>query len=71
MKAYKLEILVVDHNGNGISDIINTIKNNKYYTPKIISHSETDIGEWSDEHPLNQRNCTPNCLNSYFENENE
>ena len=30
MKAYKLEILVVDHNGNGISDIINTIKNNKY-----------------------------------------
>ena len=59
MKVYKLEILVIDHDGLGSEAIRQTIENQKYpnycISPHVKRIEERDIGEWSDDHPLNHR----------------
>lgn len=57
-KAYKLEILIVDLEGLGKQGVIEAI-NSAHYSNDCISPSikkiiERDIGEWSDDHPLNK-----------------
>lgn len=57
MKAYKIELLVVDHDGLGAAGIAQEIENARYanrcISPQVMSTQEADIGEWTDEHPLN------------------
>ncbi len=57
MKAYKLEILVIDHDECGPDDIASAIENARYpnrcISPKVKAIEEKDIGEWHDRHPLN------------------
>ena len=59
MKAYKIEILVIDFNNLGADGIETELNNvnfaNDCITLNVKSITEKDIGEWSDEHPLNQR----------------
>jgi hypothetical protein len=59
MKAYKLEILIVDSDFVGSEDIKTIIENQKYpnhcISPMVMKIEEKDIGEWSDDHPLNKR----------------
>lgn len=55
MKAYKIEILVIDHDANGIDDTLEYLKRSPYVNPSIISHSQAEIGEWTDDHPLNNK----------------
>jgi len=58
MKAYKLEILVIDFDevGVGIPEMIENAKYpNHCISPHVMSVQEADIGEWDDEHPLNKR----------------
>jgi hypothetical protein len=58
MKAYKIEILVVDHDEVGKADIVELIENVRYpnhaLSPVVLSIIGRDIGEWHDDHPLNQ-----------------
>lgn len=60
MKAYKIEILVIDFEEMGGKEIIDVIENTHYpnycISPKIMDIKESDIGEWHDDHPLNKRN---------------
>lgn len=57
MKAYKVEILIVDHDKIGSDEIGNILENIKYpnwcISPTVMNIEEKDIGEWSDSHPLN------------------
>lgn len=57
MKAYKLEILIVDHDEVGIDEIVEIIESARYPNrcihPHVMASQEADIGEWTDEHPLN------------------
>lgn len=53
MKAYKYTILIIDYENIGKDDISSCLKNTNYINPEIIDIQEADIGEWSDEHPLN------------------
>ena len=53
MKAYKLEILIIDNEDRGIDNIKEIIESNRYVYPQILECNEFDIGEWSDDHPLN------------------
>ena len=57
VKAYKVEILVVDHDGLGPEEIKNVFENMKYPNrcmyPVVMGMVERDIGEWTDDHPLN------------------
>ncbi len=58
MKAYKIELLVVDHDGVG-DDIPAYIESvnfpNDCIRPHVMRTQSVEIGPWSDDHPLNQR----------------
>lgn len=58
MKAYKIELLIVDHDDVG-ADIPSMIEDGHYpnhcLAPIVMSVQEADIGEWDDNHPLNKR----------------
>lgn len=56
MKAYKFEIVGFDPNGDcDLDGMIYGLKNQKYFCSSIISVQSTEIGEWDDDHPLNNR----------------
>ena len=58
MKAYRVEVLVVDHDEIGPDAIKYYLEETKYpnwcMSPLVVEIQERDIGEWTDEHPLNQ-----------------
>jgi hypothetical protein len=57
MKVYKVEILIIDHDLLGSDSIKELIENTRYpnrcISPEVMSIEGRDIGEWSDDHPLN------------------
>lgn len=53
MKAYKVEILVIDHEGYGQEEIKNVLEDSRYINASVKTVTVVDIGEWSDQHPLN------------------
>lgn len=57
MKAYKVEILVIDYDGLGSDEIKNVLENTKYPNRCMylaVKHIQSrDIGECDDGHPLN------------------
>lgn len=59
MKAYKVELLVIDFDGLGAEGIKNAIEDARYpnhcMCPAVQSVDVREIGDWSDNHPLNQR----------------
>ncbi len=59
MKAFKVELLIIDHDGlnqYGIEDVLhNTRFANDCINPQVMNIVERDIGEWDDNHPLNWR----------------
>lgn len=59
MKAYKIELLVIDLDTIGsvlIRDVIENLRfANRSVVPLVKNIQERDIGEWGDDHPLNQR----------------
>ena len=68
MKAYKVELLIIDFEGMGPDDIEDTLENTKYpnncFTGlSVMSIAEKDIGEWDDGHLLNQ---TDKCRGEYL-----
>ncbi len=58
MKAYKIELLIIDFDGLGPEGIKSELENTKYsnhcINPKVKKVKEEDIGEWDDDHPLNK-----------------
>ncbi len=53
MKAYKLEVLVIDHEGYGVQEFENQLENLDFV--HVVRSKEAEIGEWDDDHPLNQK----------------
>lgn len=63
MKAYKIELLCLDPNGDcDIADMIYELKNQKYFCSNILSVKEAEIGEWEDDQPINRN---PQAINNY------
>ena len=58
MKAYKVEVLVLDHECVGEDEIVYSLKNAEYIHSKVMSIQSKEIGEWDDDHPLNRRDET-------------
>ena len=55
MKAYKIEIIAFDPNGDcDFGGMAYGIENQEYFCVEIISAQSTEIGEWDDDHPLNK-----------------
>ncbi len=57
MNAYKIEILVIDHDELGEEELKTVIENTRYpnrcISPDVKKIEARDIGVWHDEHPLN------------------
>jgi len=57
MKAHRITILIVDHDGVGEEDARMLIENARYpnhcLSPHVLSFETAEIGEWDDDHPLN------------------
>ena len=58
MKVYKVELMVVDFDGIGGDGVKDELENARYgnrcIRPEVKGIQERDIGEWDDDHPLNQ-----------------
>ncbi|AEC53136.1 hypothetical protein SCRM01_190 [Synechococcus phage S-CRM01] len=54
-KAFKIEVLVVDLENVGEDEICSLIENARYIYPNVLKVQSVDVGEWSDNHPLNKR----------------
>jgi len=53
MKAYKVELLVLDHANIGVC--AETFKEDfEYLFPRVMSIQSKEIGEWDDNNPLNR-----------------
>lgn len=65
MRAYKLEILVIDYDevdqgtGEEIKELIENQKFPNYcINPRVMAIQSADIGPWTDDHPLNKRDTS-------------
>jgi hypothetical protein len=67
MKAFKVEIITVDHEDCGLEEFLNNLRNVPYYGISVISSVEAEIGEWIDDHPLNFKNTPKEEKLKYFE----
>jgi hypothetical protein len=58
MKVIKVVITIIDFDNVGINAVKEIVENavypNRCISPTVISIEERDIGEWTDEHPLNK-----------------
>lgn len=58
MKAHILKVLVIDHDEMGADSVSATLELQRYpngcISPQVVESATIDIGEWTDEHPLNQ-----------------
>jgi hypothetical protein len=69
MKAYKVTLLINDHDevGDEIKDIIENQKYPNYcIAPHVMDIQSVDIGEWSDDHPLNGRSTMKEEFDKIF-----
>jgi hypothetical protein len=68
MKAYKVELLVLDFEDIGVYE--ETFREDfKYLIPRVMSIQSKDIGEWDDDHPLNQRDQSRQFYEELFKEE--
>ena len=70
MKAYKVELLIIDFDDCGADEIEGIIENanypNDFISPNILSIKEAEIGEWYDDHPLNKAEGFEESIKKYF-----
>jgi hypothetical protein len=56
MKVYKVEVICFDPNGESdLDDMIYELKNPDHFFTQIGSAESVEIGEWEDNHPVNNR----------------
>jgi hypothetical protein len=75
MKAYKIEMLVVDFDEVGEQEIRDIIENTHYpnrcISPSVKKVESRDIGEWHDDHPLNLKDQADLAYQQIFSTTNE
>lgn len=58
MKVYKIEVMVIDLDDIGETEIVDVIENTKYpnhcISPTVKAIESRDIGQWHEDHPLNK-----------------
>ena len=71
MKAYKVELLIVDFDGLGEEGIKDTLENTNYPNHcfpiiDVMNIVGKDIGEWTDGHPFNIKDKDTEEYNRLF-----
>ena len=63
MEVHKVVISIIDFDEIGAEEVKAVLENTRYpnrcINPDVESIETRDIGEWSDEHPLNNRKTAP------------
>lgn len=63
MKVHKLTVYVIDFDHLGAEAVKETLENQRFpndcIDPRVLSMETRDIGEWSDDHPLNHTGKAP------------
>lgn len=72
MKAYKVEIFIIDHDElgeDGIKEVIESTNYPNYCISPEVKHIDgVDIGEWDDNHLLNKYDTCEEEYNRLFNN---
>ncbi len=62
MKVYKIELMIIDFDQIGESDIKSIIENTHYpnycINPQVKNIESRDISDWTDEHSLNLKSTS-------------
>lgn len=66
-KAYKIELLVVDHESMKQEDIIYFVENIKYLCSNVLSIQSKEIDDWDDDHPLNKLDTMKQTCKEMFD----
>lgn len=57
MKVHRLVLMVIDFDDLGTDQVRDVLENARYpnrcIAPAVMEMQTADIGEWSDDHPLN------------------
>jgi len=73
MKAYRIELLIIDFDELGDKEIKEVLENTKYpnwcISPNVMKITEKDIGEWDDDHPLNNTETMDKAYVELFKEE--
>ena len=68
-KVYRVELLIVDHDGIGAAGIQEVIEATHYpnrcISPDVMRFDEREI-EWSDDHPLNSIHTMREAFEALF-----
>lgn len=64
-KLHRVELIVVDGEGYGINDIMDSLPN-RHFQFRLLS-SDTVEMEWSDDNPINQNSATKDEMVAEFE----
>jgi hypothetical protein len=71
MKVYKVTLMHIDFDNMGLERVKVGIENarmgNLVQPGTVMSIEEADIGEWDDEHPLNQHKTQVAAFQNLFE----
>lgn len=75
MKAYKLEVMIIDFDEIGADNIKRELENARYanrcISPTVIDIQERDVGEWNDDHPLNSTLTSHAEFQRLFKHQND
>jgi hypothetical protein len=70
MKAHLLQVLIVDHDHLGVDEVERTLEDANYpndcIAPSVLKSQSVDIGEWDDDHPLNDEDELITEVNRLF-----
>ena len=67
MKLHKIEMYVPDFEDSGINDVLLDLDNLGNFIYIVKETKTADIGEWSDDHIVNQMSTTIEKFREYFE----
>lgn len=67
MKAHILEVVILDFEGYGPQEYADLIESNRYLGhAQVLSHRTAEIGQWSDDHPLNHTTTSAEEVRTFF-----
>jgi len=73
MQVHRIVIAIVDHDRLGVDEICDVLVNTRYpndcINPQVLSAESADVGEWSDDHPLNHSNTCEAEIDRLFPKE--
>ena len=70
VKVHKLTVMILDFEEMGADEVVGELENGSFpndcISPYVMDVQTRDIGEWSDDHPLNRNDTAAATFNLLF-----